>query len=335
MQPVRLLIEQACEQAPGSLDPALCTLQHGKTKLAADEPIRFANLPRNVTLTLQTSTRLPTPATQLAFVERGRPQCIHVPTQPGTRVMFAPKALKDTTRFSAGQLDAPRLGFAEPLAKAPQGPLRPIAEAPATTPQASISAKIDGDCATGSAVTHDVQAGPAGSSEADAATSTGQGHVAQQVPAPARDSGRGGVAQDSSASQAAGGSGQEGQDRSAIAADPAHGGASTSRAASSSASHGLGKPRLPSAEELMARAQQRCSAYPLRKVGCCACMLVRAWPDLPLRCTEHVRDVAFASDGIGSERNCTTQGVCGLWRARPGGGHAGAQRSGGRSAGRR
>lgn len=58
VQPIQVLIEQACRQAPGGLDPGLCTLYLNKKALQSDEPIRFAGIPRNSVLTLTSSATL-------------------------------------------------------------------------------------------------------------------------------------------------------------------------------------------------------------------------------------------------------------------------------------
>jgi hypothetical protein len=56
MQPVSVLLEQACQQTQPPLDPSKCTLKLGKHSIDLREPIRFLGLPRGAILMLETST---------------------------------------------------------------------------------------------------------------------------------------------------------------------------------------------------------------------------------------------------------------------------------------
>ena len=58
MTPLAELVGQACQQMPQHVDPASCTLKLGKKTLALTDPVRFAALPRNAVLTMESSAPL-------------------------------------------------------------------------------------------------------------------------------------------------------------------------------------------------------------------------------------------------------------------------------------
>jgi hypothetical protein len=149
MQPLTALVKQVCGNSHVSVDPASCTLMHGKKVLQLDDPIRFAALPRNAVLTMTSSAPCPPFAHQVNLFHVSV-VCALVATigelglGKGRRhgsswgSLWHHQANLAKHELHSGQACMPKLGFTDPIVKPPTGPLEPIMEQ-ATAPEGTTT----------------------------------------------------------------------------------------------------------------------------------------------------------------------------------------------------